>query len=173
MSSNTGDVARLLRRLPIFGALAEDEAMLLASRCQALRYPKGMRLFNEGELAASVLVLVTGSVEISCATADGAEVVLATERPGGLLGEMAVIDPAPRSANATALEDCVALVVDAPTFFDLVAIGHPAASQILRSVAAMVCARIRALDSTVDRLALAGAPVELRRESQAMRRALT
>lgn len=171
--NNPSDLARLLRRLPIFGALGEDEALHLASRCQALRYSKGMRLFNEGELAASVLILVTGSVEITCATADGAEVVLATERPGALLGEMAVIDPAPRSASATALEDSVVLVVDAPTFFDLVAIGHPAASQILRGVASIVCARIRALDGTVDRLALAGTPSELRLESRAMRRALT
>lgn len=167
------DLARLLRRLPIFGALAETEAVELVARCSTFRYDPGVRLFQEGDLAESVMVIVSGKVDITCSMADGPEVVVATEGAGAILGEMAVIDLAPRSASATAVEPTVVLVIEAPTFYDLVAVGHPAAGRILREVAATAAQRIRVLDETVDRVAAAGVPGELRTLSPVIRRTLT
>lgn len=144
------ELARLLRRLPVFGSLGTDEAVDLASRCTGLRYQAGMRLFTEGEFADSVMVVVSGAVEITCSVPDGPDLVVATERAGAILGEMALLDAAPRSASATAVEETTVLVIGAQTFADLVAIGHPAAGGILRTVALQACARLRALESKVD-----------------------
>lgn len=167
------ELTRLLRRLPIFGALEQDEAALLASRCAALRYQRGMTLFHEGELAANLMVLVTGKVEISCQVEGGPDVEVAVLDPGALIGEMALLDTAPRSATARAAEDSVVLVMEAPVFFDLIAAGHPAASEILRTVIRQVSGRIRALEATVDRLLLAsGSPGARPAELGALKRVL-
>ncbi len=156
------ELARLLRRLPIFSALGPDEAVALATRCTGLRYKPGMKIFSEGEFADSVMVVVSGSVQISVSVADGPDLVIAVEAPGSIVGEMALIDPAPRAATATAVEETVVLVIDAHAFGDLLAAGHPAASGILRTVAGQVCARLRALELKLDRM-LTAPPDDARR----------
>jgi CRP/FNR family transcriptional regulator len=149
------DVVKLLQRLPLFSALGVDEALGLAQEASGLRYAPGMRLFAEGDPGDSVVVIVSGAVQVSCAVPDGPDLVLATEGPGALLGEMALLDPAPRSATAVATEDTVVLHVSAKSFAKLVSNANPAASSILRSIARTACARLRGLEAKVDRL-LAG-----------------
>ena len=59
------ELAKLLRRLPVFSSLGPEEAVALASRCTGLRYKPGMRIFSEGEYADSVTIVVSGMVQIS------------------------------------------------------------------------------------------------------------
>jgi CRP/FNR family transcriptional regulator, cyclic AMP receptor protein len=157
------ELASLLRRLPVFSSLGSEEAVGLASRCTGLRYKPGMRIFNEGEFADNVTVIVSGLVQISVSVPDGADLVVATVEAGSLIGEMALIDPAPRAATATAIEETVVLNIDAHAFADLLAAGHPAASGILRTVSLQVCERLRELENKLDRL-LTGEGAQLRRE---------
>lgn len=67
---------------------------------------KGRPIFREGESGDAAYIIDSGRVEITRGAA-GAGVRLATLGPGELFGEMAIIDGAPRMANATALENCV------------------------------------------------------------------
>ena len=157
------ELARLLRRLPVFSSLGPEEAVALASRCTGLRYKPGMRIFSEGEFADSVTIVVSGLVQISVTVPDGPDLVVSTESPGAIIGEMAVIDPAPRAATAAAIEETVVLTIDAHAFADLVAAGHPGASGILRTVTLQVCGRLRALEAKLDRL-LTSDGAELRRD---------
>ncbi len=157
------ELAKLLRRLPVFSSLGPEEAVALASRCTGLRYKPGMRIFSEGEYADSVTIVVSGMVQISVTVPDGPDLVVSTESPGAIIGEMALIDPAPRAATATAIDETVVLMIDAHAFADLLAAGHPAASGILRTVTHQVCGRLRALESKLDRL-LTGSGGELRRD---------
>ncbi len=166
------ELARLLQRLPIFNSLGAEEAVDLSSRCTGLRYKQGMRLFSEGEFGDSVMVVVSGGVQISCSVPDGPDLVVASERTGALLGEMSLLDPAPRSATATATEETVVLVIDGSTFADLVAIGHPAASGILRTVAMQACHRLRGLERKVDRLMTSEDGVDVASELTAARRGM-
>ncbi len=166
------ELANLLRRLPVFSSLGRDEAVGLASRCTGLRYQPGMRIFNEGEFADNVTIVVSGLVQISLSVPDGPDLVVATVEAGALIGEMALIDPAPRAATATAIEESVVLNIDAHAFGDLLAAGHPAASGILRTVSLQVCARLRALESKLDQL-LTGEGVALRRELADTRERIT
>jgi CRP/FNR family transcriptional regulator len=122
-----------------------------------------MRIFNEGEYADNVTVVVSGLVQISVSVPDGPDLVVATVEAGSLIGEMALIDPAPRAATATAIEETVVLNIDAHAFADLLAAGHPAASGILRTVSLQVCGRLRELEGKLDRL-LTGEGATLRRE---------
>ncbi len=66
-------------------------------------YKKGAVLFLDGDHAGEVLVLTSGQIKLTVGSHDGREVLLEIRGVGEVIGEMALIDNAPRSANAFAL----------------------------------------------------------------------
>lgn len=75
----------------------------------------GEILFREGERGEEMYLIRSGKVEISN-SAGGAKKVLATLSEGSFLGEMAIVDDAPRSATATALTEVSLLILDRAAF---------------------------------------------------------
>ena len=67
--------------------------------------PRGTVIFREGDRGNRAYIIEQGSVRISTER-DGETIVLATRQAGEIFGEMAIVDDRPRSATATALEDC-------------------------------------------------------------------
>jgi CRP-like cAMP-binding protein len=78
-------------------------------------YEKGAVIFAEGDEAREMLILREGSIELR-----KGDHLLETLQPGSILGEMALIDPAPRSATAVAGEGCQVISLDEKTFKELV-----------------------------------------------------
>ncbi|MEO6172758.1 MAG: EAL domain-containing protein [Arenimonas sp.] len=68
-------------------------------------------LFKEGDQPTVAFLIESGEIEISTIQ-DGETLVLSKLFAGELLGEMAVIDDAPRTATAKALTDCVLFQID-------------------------------------------------------------
>ncbi len=68
-------------------------------------------LFHEGDAPTTAFLIESGEVEISLLRR-GRRMVLSRLGTGDLLGEMAVIDDAPRTATATAISDCVLISID-------------------------------------------------------------
>ena len=71
----------------------------------------GEVILKEGSHGAAIYVVSSGKVEIS-KTVQGKKVVLEILGPGDMFGEMSYLDPAPRSATATALEETVLDLLD-------------------------------------------------------------
>jgi EAL domain-containing protein (putative c-di-GMP-specific phosphodiesterase class I) len=71
----------------------------------------GEILFHEGDAPTTAFLIEQGELEVS-AMQRGSRVVLSNLGAGDLLGEMAVIDDAPRTATAKALTDCVLIPID-------------------------------------------------------------
>jgi hypothetical protein len=90
-----------LRSAPIFSRLAPEGLAELASESREAELTPGANLCREGEPGNEVFILVDGEVEV--VARDGAgENVVSTERAGAFIGELAVLDPAPRSAGLRA-----------------------------------------------------------------------
>ena len=68
-------------------------------------------IFKEGSHGSAVYVLSSGKVEIS-KIVQGKKIVFGIFGPGDMFGEMSYLDPAPRSATVTALEDTVLELLD-------------------------------------------------------------
>jgi CRP-like cAMP-binding protein len=75
----------------------------------------GMVIFREGEAGDTAYLVAAGVVEISC-DQDGETIVLGEIKAGSLFGEMALISDLPRSATATAKEQCVVYLVPRAVF---------------------------------------------------------
>ena len=69
--------------------------------------------------------------------------------PGGMLGEMAIIDEAPRSAAAMAGADTEVIVIDRPAFVKVIRSEPELALEVMRQLAA----RIRRMNERSDRAA--------------------
>ena len=83
--------------------------MLLTSGKET--YQAGDVILKEGSHGSGVYLLSSGKVEIS-KVIQGNKIVLDILGPGSVFGEMSYLDPAPRSATATALEDTVLELLD-------------------------------------------------------------
>lgn len=88
---------------------------LFLSETEPKHFKAGERIFDEGEAGDFMYGLIEGEVEIR----KGGKVV-DTIGPGGIFGEMALIDHAPRSATAVAKTDCKAAQISEKRFYFLV-----------------------------------------------------
>lgn len=75
-------------------------------------YAEGEVVFKEGEVGRRCAYLVqSGKVEISKKSASGEMIVLGYIEPGGIFGEMALVDNKPRMAMARAVELSTLVIV--------------------------------------------------------------
>ncbi len=91
---------------------------------------RGELLFREREAGQSAFLIESGMIRIFVGQGDGA-LTLADLGPGDLVGEMAMIDDAPRTATAVALEDTVLLVIDREHLAERVAQTDPVVRALL------------------------------------------
>ena len=99
--------------------LGERERALLLAAGHERRVTPGRRLYDEGQRAPSLVVILKGRVKVSSVTLDGEERLLALRREGDLLGEMATLTGRARTATVTAIDTVRAVVVPAEGFEQL------------------------------------------------------
>lgn len=93
-------------------------------------FAAGETIFAKGDPGDRMFVITAGTVRI----ADG-ERVIATLGPGELLGELALIDASPRSADAVAETACALAPIDRPRFLFLVQQTPYFAVQVMQAMA--------------------------------------
>lgn len=77
--------------------------------------PAGQAIFRAGEPGYVMYVLINGTADVMVG-----DIVVERAEPGALLGEMALVEHAPRTATVTAATDCVLVPIDAARFHFLV-----------------------------------------------------
>ena len=99
--------------------------------------PAGLILFNEGEPGKDMYVLIKGTAEVSI----GGDVV-EVAGPGTLLGEMALVNSALRSATVVTRTDCQVVSVDVRQF-DMLVRESP---EFARHVMTVMAERLRRMN---------------------------
>lgn len=90
-----------LRAAPIFSFLPPEGLAELARASREEHFSPGANLCVEGEVGNEVFILLAGEVEVLARDGQG-EKIVGTEQAGGFIGELAVLDPAPRAARLCA-----------------------------------------------------------------------
>ena len=150
----------VLETVPLFQKLEPGQLMDLARASTMSELEENDLLFEEGDAAVDVLLVMSGSIRLTCNPGDLPYIVVGYANGGDVLGEMAVIDPAPRSATARAAETTVVLHVPADAFNDFLAQGHPVAQALLVGIRTMMTQRIRVLNERIGALFLIDAEME-------------
>ncbi len=110
---------------------------LFRDAAETKTFAAGETIFVEGDDGKHLYVVMSGSVRLSVTGR-----TLEKVGKGGVFGEMALIDAAPRSATATALTECALVPVTAQRFKALVREDPDFALEIMRVMAA----RLRSMD---------------------------
>lgn len=71
---------------------------------------------RQGDKGESAYIIEEGSVEIFIQREDGTEQTVGTRGPGSIIGEMAIIDNAPRTATVRAVQNCTLLEITQEDF---------------------------------------------------------
>ncbi len=79
-------------------------------------YKAGAVIMRQGDKGESAYIIEEGSVEIFIQREDGAEQTVGTRGPGSIIGEMAIIDNAPRTATVRAVQNCTLLEITQEDF---------------------------------------------------------
>jgi len=93
----------------------------------------GATLFRQGDHADVAYFVTSGRVEISVIK-DGERQVLDVVSANSMIGEMGLIDPAPRMATATAIEPTEFRTITAQALAKMIESAPPLAVHILRSL---------------------------------------
>jgi CRP-like cAMP-binding protein len=126
----------------------EIDQVLLATRSR--QFSPGSLLYREGTAGTSCFLLTSGSLEV-VKSVDGQECVLATMRPGSMVGQGALVSGNLRSASLRAKTKAMTLEIRRRSFQNLLKVTQPVA---LRMQEQITVAGIRKLRATTARLAM-------------------
>lgn len=152
-----------ISRVYFFQDLPEEDLELIAGRCRSLTFPAGARVFREGDIADRFYIVLSGTVEVWKDYESESRDLLASHGPGGLFGEMALVDELPRSATIIARDPVELLYLPREDFRQVLRERSTISLSLLKSLSMMVRRsndsfvedlrrRNRQLESAYDRL---------------------
>ena len=147
-----------------FRAFGADDRAFLAHHTHIRRWSAGSMIFRSGDDADCLFAVRRGTVRVSLLTPQDRDLVLADLRPVEILGEIGLLDPRGRSADALALTNVELAVLGRAALFEFME-RRP---QAYRMLATLMASRVRNSDARTsevafDRLDVRIARVLLRR----------
>ncbi len=106
-----------------------------------------------------MMAVLRGRVRVSAVSAEGREITLNVINPGQIFGEIALLDGKPRSADATASEDTLLLVVERRYFLPFIRNNEDMQLRLI----AVLCERLRSTSLALEGLALFDLPARMAR----------
>jgi len=113
--------ANIIDRIRLFEDFDYEEVQHLASQMPCYRAPSGALLIREGDEGEFGLLLLKGRAGVFKRDAAGHDVRIGEVGPGDTLGEMSMIDGAPRVASCLASEEVEFAVLDREGLTTLIA----------------------------------------------------
>jgi CRP/FNR family cyclic AMP-dependent transcriptional regulator len=102
----------VLRAVPLFALLDDEEAGVLASQVEMKRFAPRQRIYKIGDVSGQAYILVSGQVRVSTVDEDFQEVVVDEPVPGEFFGFASMLDETAHQTGAIALEETVCIEVD-------------------------------------------------------------
>ncbi len=127
------DITDLLKKTSLFSGLSDDALSALAQKASTRRLAKDDVLMRKGEAGDSLFLIHEGWVKIVTEDAKGGELIINRCGPGETIGEMALLDRAPRSATVIALEDAEVLELKQDVFEEILDQRSDVSLEIIRS----------------------------------------
>jgi CRP/FNR family transcriptional regulator, cyclic AMP receptor protein len=136
-----------LRQLPLFAKLSRAELRVVDGLLHERRYLKGEVIFDEGEEGQTVYVIISGRVLI-CRQGEPETGKITELEPGVVFGELALLDDAPRAAQARAVDDSVLASLSRGDFESLLDTHAVIASKISLQLARQLGRQLRERSAT-------------------------
>lgn len=139
----------LLRAIPAFEKLSDQELRHLAANLGTQHVSRGAMIFHQGTPGTTLYIIVRGQVRIFTINEQGRELSVSIFREGNFFGELALLDGLPRSASARAIRSTTLLTLDREAFRRTIEANPQIAVTLLEELAA----RLRLATIAVEQLA--------------------
>jgi signal transduction histidine kinase len=147
------DIVEVLRGLPYFADLPQALLDQVCRQSEKITVPEETTIIDEDSLSEDMFVIVDGQLRVTKHGQDR-EIVLATLGPGEVVGEIALLDNAPRTASVTTNSPSTLIRVPAEAFEALIE-----DSRVVRRMFRTVTSRLRGIEDTLrheERMAALG-----------------
>ena len=141
--------ARLLRSVPFFEGLTQSALMLLAFTAERKVFAAEAVLMRQGDMGEYAYVIVEGTADVIIETVDDSSIIAARGR-GDLIGELALICDAPRTATLKARDEVTALRISRDVFFEMLREHPQLNTNLLLIIARRFEATMRRVSGGVD-----------------------
>jgi CRP/FNR family transcriptional regulator, cyclic AMP receptor protein len=142
----------ILRKVPLFSSLKDEELDAIHRESFIKKYPKDMMILLAEEEGDTLFVIIIGKVKITSFGENGKEVIFSIMGPGDFFGDMSLFDGKPRSASVVAIEDAELCLLRRENFNRLVGKYPGIALKLLKELTS----RLRRADERIESLALLG-----------------
>ena len=102
----------MLRNVPIFELLDDDELAVLAAQVQLKTFHPRQLIYKAGDTGGRAFVMVSGKVRVTTVDDDQQEVIVSEPAHGDFFGFASMLDGTPHQTSAIAIEESVCLEVD-------------------------------------------------------------
>lgn len=136
--------------IPLFSGLSEAEHGLLLQAAVRRTYPRHTLLLQTGDAGERFYLLRKGRAKVFLGNDAGREVILAILSPGDFIGDMALLDNEPCSANVMTLEESEFVSIGKSEFQKVLASSPEMTINLLTAVAR----RLREANQQIELLAL-------------------
>lgn len=124
----------ILKSIDLFARTPDDVLAQLAAELESIEVAAGEPIIRKGDIGDSLFVIVSGQVRVH----DG-DTVVARLGDREIFGELAVLDPEPRSASVTAETNVALFRLDRDDLFELL----PDHIEIAHGIFHVLCRRLR------------------------------
>ena len=109
-----------LKQVPLFNGLSVDELRLVAGICEEHIFENNELLFKQGDAGDAMYIIVNGKLAVEIESPQSGNITrLAVRSAYEFIGEMALFDKSPRSADVRAIQDTLTLRLEDTAFLQL------------------------------------------------------
>jgi CRP/FNR family cyclic AMP-dependent transcriptional regulator len=101
----------ILKDVPLFGLLDDDETAVLAAQVELKRFAPRERIYKMGDPGGLAYVMISGKVRVTTVDEDHQEVVVDQPARGEFFGFASMLERTPHQTTAIALEEVVCIEV--------------------------------------------------------------
>jgi signal transduction histidine kinase len=121
------------KNVALFADLDDQDLKKICETVREIHLLPGDILFQEGSIGQEAYVIKDGQIEIY-KNSNGVPVQLAIRKPGEVIGEMAILESAPRNASGKAISEATVLGISQDQFQSLINASPQAARTMLHTV---------------------------------------
>jgi len=115
----------------LFQGISQRDVQKITSLCTEKRFPRGMRIFSEGDATDCLCILKKGRVKLTSLSDKGRETILHILKPDEVFGEL-LLSEEKRPFTAITLEDSVVMVISKESFLELLSVAPTLALNFIR-----------------------------------------
>lgn len=140
-----------IRGVKLFSKLAEAEVDALAAALTPRRLAAGSVVFEQHHQGDTMVILIEGKLKVEITDAKGKRTDIREILAGEIVGEMAALDPAPRSTTVKAATDVLVFELSRDALRRLRTTAPGVAAVITSEIIQGVTRRLRSIDERIEK----------------------